>query len=162
MQADEYKYSDPIGGTALLYYDRENERIENIIHNINPGHEQEFLPWAAERTGLPEFDIYELECFQKILIANNASLTKDTGIGEDDHFPIKEDKVEKRGRSPRTDDEKLEAIRKWRSLNPRFDPRTKEHFLCDHFGTYSDGSPIVPKGTFDSWVRDFRKKGKIK
>jgi hypothetical protein len=71
-------------------------------------------------------------------------------------IPIKK---EKRGRSNYTEQEKIDALTEWDSVDPTKSNKFLPDFLNDRFGS-TNGVLNVAEGTFNSWRMRLRSKGK--
>ncbi len=53
------EWPNPTGGTAIAYYDDEQKKFSNILHNLNEGGAAMFINWLANMTDLPVYEVTE-------------------------------------------------------------------------------------------------------
>jgi hypothetical protein len=69
MTVTSQTWPNSTGGTAVVYYDDETNKIVNILHNLNPGGESLFLDWLArERRLTPEEAAYNFSQYAEVRV----------------------------------------------------------------------------------------------
>lgn len=69
--------------------------------------------------------------------------------------------IEKRGRSNYTKEDRLDAVKEWRSRDPDIYVEHLDEYLGGKFGYYPTGEPMVANSTFYDWQSKFKKEGKL-